>query len=66
MNMTTMVGGGAIIGIIASSWSYIKMYLTKLVSYVFVTIQINNVNLQMGVFKNIMKHANNIRQRIHI
>lgn len=42
MNLTTLIGGGAIAGLIAGFWEPIKGYLMKVVSLLIVTVDLDN------------------------
>ena len=46
---TTILGGTAIIGVLAAGWSYVKIYLQKLISYVIVSVTSDNSRISMGM-----------------
>jgi len=46
---TTILGGTAIIGVLAAGWSYVKIYLQKLISYVIVSVTSDNRHISMGM-----------------
>lgn len=46
MELTTLVGGGAIAGIIIAAWDYIKIYLSKIYSLAFITIELDTEDFE--------------------
>jgi hypothetical protein len=40
MELTTLVGGGAVAGIIIAAWDYVKVYLNKIYSLAFITLDL--------------------------
>src|SRR6185369_8957851 len=41
-DLTTLVGGGAVVGILIAAWDYVKVYLSKIYSLFFVRITLND------------------------